>query len=38
MTTSKNELQAIVEPEEFVSIVGVRFAAWLEEQETDSEC
>jgi hypothetical protein len=31
-------LQQYVEPEEFVSIVGVRFAAWLEEQETDSEC
>jgi len=31
-------LQPYVEPEEFVSIVGVRFAAWLEEQETDSEC
>jgi hypothetical protein len=30
-------LQPYVEPEEFVSIVGVRFAAWLEEQEVNDE-
>jgi hypothetical protein len=30
-------LQPYVEPEEFVSIVGVRFAAWLEEQDEVTE-
>jgi hypothetical protein len=30
-------LQPYMEPEDFLSIVKVKFAAWLEEQETDTE-